>query len=89
MLSYQIGFAVVNQKNNAFEQYPNDQVLDRSSSQGWPFSMSSDGRSRGLHSVHQAPFKQHVEGWWPVDIRSGTPLGYRMSPDVARYWKEA
>ena len=47
------------------------------------------GDLAGFTQLIKRHFKQNVEGWWPVDIRSGTPLGYRMPPEVARYWKEA
>lgn len=52
-------------------------------------SPSSGGRSRGLHSVHQAPCQAACGEMVACRNTIGNTLRLPYAPDVARYWKEA
>ena len=34
-------------------------------------------------------FPTNAGGWWPVHIKDGTPVQYRMSEEIARLWKSS
>lgn len=34
-------------------------------------------------------FPNNTGGWWPVEIKEGSPIEYQMSEEIARQWKRS
>lgn len=44
---------------------------------------------RGLTTRIKRVFPNNPEGLWPVDIKDGSPIQYRMPEEIARQWKRS
>jgi len=44
---------------------------------------------RGLSLLIKRLFPNNAGGWWPVDIKGGSPIQYRMSEEIALQWNRS
>ena len=41
---------------------------------------------RGLTLLIKQLFPDNPGGWWPIDIKGGSPIQYQMSKEIAQLW---